>query len=90
MSRLSCDYISTYSSFSKRVLLVHEGLDTIYHILHKLLLGFAESSLVRDVEDAVVGLSVLTMDASDLNFVLVGDLVEGGFVGHELWQLDVD
>ena len=33
---------------------------------------------------------MLTVDTSDLDFVLVGDLVEGFFVSHQLWKLDVD
>ena len=68
----------------------HEGLDTVDHVLDKLLLRFTESSLVGDIENSVVGLSMLTMDTSDLDLVFVGNLVEGFFIVHQLWQLDVD
>lgn len=57
--------------------------------MDELLLGAAETSLVRDVEDAIVGLSVLTVNASDLNVVSVSDLVKLVLVCHQLWQFDV-
>jgi len=67
-----------------------EGSDSIDHVLDKLLLGSSESSLVGDVEGSVVGLGVLSVDSSDLDVVLVGDLVEEGLVVHELGELDVN
>jgi hypothetical protein len=67
-----------------------EGSDSIDHVLEKLLLGSSESSLVGDVEGSVVGLGVLSVDSSDLDVVLVGDLVEEGLVVHELGELDVN
>jgi len=70
--------------------LLHEGLDTMDHVLDELLLGLTESSLVRNIEDAVVGLGVLTVNTSDLDLVVISNLVEGVFVSHQLWQLDVD
>lgn len=75
--------------YSHRHFLVHEGLDTVDHVLNKLLLGFSESSSVRDVEDAIVGLGVLSVDASDLHLVSVGDLLEDLLLFHELGQVDV-
>jgi len=68
----------------------HEGSNTIDHVLDEVLLGSAESSEVGDVENAIVGLSVLSVDTSDLNVVLSGDFVESLFVGSKLGELDVD
>ena len=69
---------------------VHEGSDSIDHVLDKLLLRSSESSLVGDIEGSVIGLGVLSMDTSDLYVVLISDLVELCLVLHELWKLDVD
>merc|ERR1719326_113854 len=81
---------SLSGSSSQRGFLLHEGLDTIDHVLDKLLLGLSESSLVGDVENTIIGLSVLSVDTSDLDFVIISDLVEGFFVSHEFGELDVD
>ena len=78
------------ANYSHGVLLIHEGLDTVDHVLDKLLLGFSESSSVRDIEDTIVGLSVLSVDTSDLDFVLFGNSVESRLVSHQLWKFDVD
>ena len=67
----------------------HEGSDTVDHVLHEILLRSSESPEVGDIEDTVVGLGVLAVDASDLHLVLVGDLVEDLLVFHELGQVDV-
>lgn len=53
------------------------------------LLRSSESSSVGDVESSIVGLSVLSVDSSDLDVVLVGDLLELLLLLHELWKLDV-
>jgi len=58
--------------------------------LDELLLRLTESSSVRDVEDTIVGLGVLSVDTSDLHFVLISDLVEEFLVFLELGQSDVD
>ena len=52
----------------------------------------SESSSVGDIEDAVIGLRVLTVDTSDLDVVLVSDLLELGLVLllSEFWKRDVD
>ena len=68
---------------------VNESSDSIDHVLDELFLRSSESSLVGDVEDAVVGLSVLSVDASDLDFVVGSDFVKGLLVSHELRELDV-
>lgn len=66
-----------------------EGSDSVDHILDKGFLRESESSLVGDVEDTVVGLSMLSVDTSDLNVIFVSDLVEQFLVLHQFWQLDV-
>ena len=75
---------------SESLLSLDEGVDTVDHILNELLLRSAESSSVGDIEDAVIGLGVLTMDTSDLDVVLLSDGLELVLLGHELWKLDVD
>ena len=67
-----------------------KSFDSVDHILDKGFLGESESSLVGDVKDTVVGFGVLSMDASDLDVVLVGDLVEQVLVLHQLWKLDMN
>ena len=78
------------ANYSHGVLLIHEGLDTVDHVLDKLLLGFSESSSVRDIEDTIVGLSVLSVDTSDLDFILISHLIESCLISHQLWKFDVD
>lgn len=67
-----------------------KSLNTIDHILDELLLRSSESSSVGDIEDTVIGFSVLSVNSSNLDVVFVGNLVEKCFVLHELWKLDVD
>ena len=76
---------------SESLLSGDHGFDTIIHVLDKILLRSTESSLVRDIENAIVGLGVLTVDSSDLHVVLIGDFVESSFVclASEQWQFDV-
>ena len=64
-------------------------MHAVDHVLDELLLGAAKSAPVRNVEHAVVRLSVLTVDTSDLNVVLVSDRVELVLSVHQLRQLDV-
>ena len=75
---------------SQGLLLLHECLDTVDHVLDELLLGLTESSPVGDIEDTIIGLGVLTVDTSDLDFVLVGNSIESILVLHQLWKVDVD
>lgn len=65
------------------------GLDTVVHVLNELTLRAAKSALVGDVEGAIIGLGVLTMDASDLDVELVSNLLELVHVLGKLGQLDV-
>jgi len=57
-------------------------VNTIDHVPNEFLLRSAESSLVRDVEHAIVGLSMLTVGTTDLNVVLISDLLELRIVGR--------
>ena len=66
------------------------SLDAVVHVLDEVDLVAAESSQVRDVEHAIVGLGVLTVDTSDLDVVLVSDLLVELGVLHQLGQVDVD
>ena len=74
---------------SQLLLFLDEGLDTVIHILDKVDLVSAESSQVRDIENTIIRLGVLTVDTSDLYVVLVSDGLHKRFVLHELWKVDV-
>ena len=65
-------------------------MNTIDHVLDELLLRSAESPSVGDVKHTIVGLSVLTVGTTNLDVVLVSDLLELSLVLGELGQLDVD
>ena len=78
------------SVLSESLLGFDEGLDTINHVLNEGLLGSSQSSSVGDVEGSVIGLSVLSVDTSDLHEILGGDFLELLLLLHELWKLDVD
>ena len=68
---------------------IDHSLDSVVHILDEVDLSAAESAQVGDVEDAVVGLGVLTVSAADLYVVFVGDGLELLRLLSELGQLDV-
>ena len=68
----------------------HHGLDTVVHVLDKLDLTTAETTPVGDIEDAIAGIGVLAMLATDLDVVLVSDGLEAGPVLHEVGEADVD
>lgn len=65
-------------------------MNSVDHVLDEFFLGFSKSSSVGNVEDTVIGLGMLSVDTSDLNLVLVSDLVELFLLLHELWQVDVN
>ena len=44
---------------------------------------------VGNIENTVVGLSVLSMDSSDLDVVFIGNSVELVLLFHEFWKTDV-
>ena len=69
---------------------LNHGLHAVVHVLDEVLLGAAETSLVGDVVGSVGGLGVLSVDTTDLDVVLISDLLESFLVGGELWKLDVD
>lgn len=64
-------------------------MDSIDHILNELFFGLTESSSVGNIENSVVGFRVLSVNTSDLDLVLIGDLVELFLLLHELWKIDV-
>ena len=82
--------LESRSGCSQGCFLLHQGFNTVDHVLDKLLLGLSKSSPVGDVEHTIVGLGVLSVDTSDLHLVLIGHLVEGLFISHKLRKLDMD
>ena len=77
--------ISLHGFFS-----IDEGVNTVYHILNKFFLGFTKSSSVGNIENSIVGFRVFSMDTSDLNLVLVGNIIELFFLSLELWKANMD
>jgi hypothetical protein len=57
----------------------NHGFDTIVHVLYEVDLRSAKSALVRDIVDVIVGLSVLTVSATDLNVESICDCFELSF-----------
>jgi len=55
---------------------LNKSLDSIVHVLGEFYFIAAESAEVGNVEGAVIGLGVLSMNATDLNEVFGGDSVE--------------
>ena len=79
-----------FRSISECFFGLDHGLDTVVHILNEIFLRTAETSLVGDIVGSVGRLRVLTVDTTDLDVVLVSDLLESVLVLGELWKLDVD
>jgi len=67
-----------------------EGLDTVVHILGKFNFIAAESSKVRNIESAVIALGVLAVNSTNLDEVLVSNLLELRLVLSKLWKFNVD
>ena len=61
---------------SETFLGLDHGFDTVVHILNEINFGASESAEVRNIEDSVVSLSVLSVGATDLDVVLVSDCLE--------------
>jgi hypothetical protein len=78
------------SGGSELLLSGNHSLNTVVHVLHESFLTLAETVSVGDIVGAVSGLGVLSVDTTDLNVVLVGDLVESLHVLAQEWELDVD
>lgn len=76
-------------SLLKVLLSGYHGFDTVVHILHQSHLGSAESSLVRDIVNVVVGLSVLSMGSADLHMESVSNSLEFSLPLSEQGQMDV-
>lgn len=68
----------------------NHGLDSVVHILDKVNFGESESSLVGDIENTITALRVLSVDSSNLDVILVSNLLELFLVLGKFWQLDVD
>ena len=66
-----------------------EVLDSVVHLLDGLELGQTETSLVRDVVDASLGVGVLSVDTADLELKSVADGFEVG-LGGDLGKADMD
>ena len=78
------------ASCSESLLGGDHGLDAVVHVLDEVNLGTTESAEVRDVEDAVISLSVLTVGTTDLDVVLVSDGLELILMSAKLRKFDVD
>lgn len=89
-SYLNLESISWAECCSEGLFSLDEGLDTVVHVLGQLNLVAAESSHVGDIKDTVVSFGVLTVGTTDLNEVLVSDLLELVLVLLELGEVDVD
>ena len=63
----------------KSLLFLNHCLDTIIHVFDKLNFTSAKSSLVRNVVDVIVCLSMLSMSTSDLHIVLICNSLEISF-----------
>ena len=74
---------------SKFLFGVDHSFNAVVHVLDEIDLGTTESTEVGDVEDAVVGLGVLTMSATDLDVVLVSDGLELVLGSTKLGELDM-
>ena len=85
-----CENLLVLLSRSEFLLTGDHGLDTIVHILNKVLLRATESTAVRDIEDAIAGIGVLTAGSTDLDVVLSSDCLELLHAGTELGKVDVD
>jgi len=80
----------TLVSCSEFLLGGDHGFDSIVHILDEVDFGTTKSTLVGDIKDTIVSLSVLSMSSSDVNIVLLGNSMELIWVLSEFWKLDVD
>ena len=82
----------SFSSSTKCFLGSDHSFDSIVHILNQVDFSSSESSSVRDIENTIISLSVFSMNSSDLNVVLVSNLVELFFVFFlgKHWELDMN
>jgi len=83
-------YLTGRGNCSESLLGGDHSLDTVVHVLDEVDLGATKSAEVRDVEDAVIGLGVLTMGTTDLDVVLVGDGLELILMLGKLRKFDMD
>jgi len=74
---------------AKSLLSRNHSTHTVVHILDEVLLGAAQSALVGDVVDVVVGFGVFTVSTTNLHVELIGDSLEVSLVLSKQWQVDV-
>lgn len=63
--------------------------DSIVHLLDGLELGESHASLVGDIIDSTLGLSMLAASSANLQVVFAGGFLELGEVGSEFGELNV-
>jgi hypothetical protein len=85
----ACNCLNKKEVSSKSLLGLDHSLDAIVHVLSEVDFGAAQSTEVRDVEDAVISLGVLSVSATDLHVVLVGNGLELVWVLSKLGELDM-
>jgi len=83
-------YLISLGFTGKLLFSLDHGFNTIVHVLNKVFLRSAEPSLVGDVKDSIIGFSVLSVNSSDLNVVLVCNFLELWLILGEAWKLDVN
>uniref|UniRef100_A0A0A9XT78 Glutamate racemase n=1 Tax=Lygus hesperus TaxID=30085 RepID=A0A0A9XT78_LYGHE len=64
--------------------------DSVVHFPDSLVFGETHTPLVGDVVDTTFGFSVLPSGTTDLEVEFASDFFKLGFVGGELWELDVN
>ena len=85
VSRPASFLASSSGNCSESLLGLDHGLNTVVHVLDEIDLGATQSAEVRNVEDAVIGFSVLTMNSPDLNVVFIGNFLELLFFLSQFW-----
>jgi hypothetical protein len=65
---------------SKFFFLINHGLNSVVHVLNKLCLASAESSLVRNIIDMIVSLGMLSVGTSNLDVIFVCNGLENIFL----------
>ena len=61
---------------TKLFFFLNHGFYTVVHVLYEIDFGATKSASVRDIVHMVSGLRVFTMNATNLNIVLVGYFLE--------------
>ena len=88
LGRSSC--LCRGSATAELLLFSNHGFYAVVHVLNEIDLRATKSTLVGDIVDMISGLGVLTMDATDLNVELVGNLLEFSHLDAELRESNVN